>query len=246
MQEDRGAEGPPSSIGEPATFLDSRPSDLRQARPWHRYAHHINTFPPRLEAIARGMQVPLRGRILDYGCAEQPYRRFFPANAAYVGADLPGNPHADMHLDPDGTVPAPDEDFDAVISTQVLEHVGDPRLYLRECFRLLRPGGQLLLSTHGTFSYHPDPVDYWRWTCAGLRLEIERAGFRVEALEGIIGPVAAGLQLIQDATYYRLPRLIRPVFALVIQTVARFSDRLEGRAMRDIGGSVYAVVAVKP
>ena len=28
-------------------------------------------------------------RVLDYGCADQPYRRFFPAGIEYVGADGP-------------------------------------------------------------------------------------------------------------------------------------------------------------
>lgn len=230
----------------PATFLTHRPGDLRAARPWHRYAHYINTFPPRLEAIARGMRIPDGARILDYGCAELPYRDFFAEDVDYVGADLPGNPHATMYLNPDGTLPPADDGFDVVISTQVLEHVGDPRLYLSECLRVLRPGGRLLLSTHGTFSYHPDPADYWRWTCAGLRREIDWAGFRIDSQEGIIGPVAAGLQLIQDATYYRLPRPLRSPYALVVQTLARLSDRFEGRFMRDIGGSVFVIVASKP
>ena len=54
--------------------------------------------------------------------------------------------------------------FDAVLSTQVLEHVADPGALPAERFRVLRPGGRLLLSTHGIFVYHPDPDDYWRWT----------------------------------------------------------------------------------
>ena len=133
-----------------------------------------------------------------------------------------------------------------MLSTQVLEHVPDPRAYLAEALRVLRPGGRMLLSTHGTFVYHPDPVDLWRWTCEGLRLEVERAGFEVIRFEGIIGPVASGLQLIQDATYYRLPRPLRPVWALLIQSLARLSDRLERQWMRDLNGSVFALVAERP
>ena len=60
-------------------------------------------------------------------------------------------------------------------------------------------GGRLLLSTHGVFFYHPDPEDYWRWTCAGLRRIVSDAGLEVERFEGMMGLLAVGLQITQDA-----------------------------------------------
>ncbi|TFW61132.1 class I SAM-dependent methyltransferase [Bradyrhizobium sp. MOS001] len=38
-------------------------------------------------------------------------------------------------------IPFPDQSFDAVISSNVLEHVADPAAVMKECFRVLRPGG---------------------------------------------------------------------------------------------------------
>ena len=95
---------------------------------------------------------------------------------------------------------------------------------------MLRPGGRMLLSTHGMFIYHPDPVDYWRWTCAGLRHVVEEAGFRVVRFEGVIGLLATGLQFVQDATYYHLPRPLRPVYAFVMQSLVALADRLQAQA----------------
>ncbi|GAC1316764.1 MAG: hypothetical protein NVSMB25_03090 [Thermoleophilaceae bacterium] len=231
---------------DPARFNSQRPPDLRRATPWHRYGHHINTLPARLEALAAQLDVPPAGRILDYGCAELPYRHFFSDEVDFVGADLPGNPHASLELRPDGTLPVADDSFDALLSTQVLEHVRDPALYLSECFRVLRPGGRMLLSTHGIFVYHPDPVDYWRWTCDGLRFAVREAGLEVVRFEGIIGLAATGLQLFQDAVYYRIPRVLRPPLALVIQALCALADRLEPRASRDLNAQVFALVAQKP
>jgi SAM-dependent methyltransferase len=216
------------------------------AKPWHRYAHHIRALPAGLEALSRDLRLPRGGRILDYGCAETPYRHFFPADADYVGADLVGNPFATLELNDDGTVPAEDDSFDVVLSTQVLEHVTDPGTYLSECFRVLRPGGQLLLSTHGIFVYHPDPDDYWRWTCAGLQRAVSGAGFEIERFEGIIGLAATGLQLIQDAVYWHLPRLLQPVFAAGMQALASVADRLQGPGSRRLNAQVFALVAGKP
>lgn len=227
-------------------FNENRPGDIRRATPWHRYAHHIRVLPVRLEALARAIPLPPSARILDYGCADVPYRSFFPADAEYVAADLPGNPNARLTLEDDGRVPGEASSFDLVVSTQVLEHVVDPTGYLAECFRVLRPGGRLLLSTHGTFVYHPDPDDYWRWTCAGLRHAVTGAGFAVERFEGIIGLVATGLQLVQDGLYYRVPRIFAPLLALCLQALVALADRLEGQAARDMNGQVFALVAVKP
>jgi len=230
----------------PLRFVRDRPRDIRSARPWHRYAHHIRTLLARLEALAPELRLPRAGRILDYGCAELPYRHFFPDEARYVAADLPGNPHATLDLSEDGTVPVKPGTFDAVLSTQVLEHVTDPARYLDECFRVLRPGGRLLLSTHGTFVYHPDPDDYWRWTCAGLQRIARDAGFEVVRFEGIIGLLPTGLQLVQDAIYWQLPRLLRAPFALVMQTLISLSDRLHSPGSRELNSQVFALIAEKP
>ena len=236
----------PPAAHEAPRFLDDARGDLRGARPWHRLWYVIRALPAALERLARGLEVGPGDRVLDYGCADTPYRRFFPADAEYVGADLPGNPRARVHIAPDGTLPVQDESFDAVISTQVLEHAEDPARHLAECRRVLRPGGRLLLSTHGIMVWHPDPVDHWRWTCSGLRKVVEDAGLRVVQLEGIVGLAATGLQLLQDAIYWRAPAPLRPPLALVFQPLIALADRLEPRASKDMNAMVLAVVARRP
>jgi len=196
--------------------------------------------------LASDLELPQGGRVLDYGCADIPYRHFVRDDAEFVPADLPGNPLAEVELSFDGRVPVPDGTFDAVLSTQVLEHVSDPALYLSECHRVLKSGGRMLLSTHGVFVYHPDPVDYWRWTCDGLQRVVREAGFEIVRFEGIVGLVATGLQLIQDACYYRVPAFLRPVLALFMQTLMRLADRLQAQASRDLNASVFGIVARKP
>ena len=227
-------------------FVADRPDDLRRPTRWHRYGHHTRRLPERLEALARELLVPPQGSVLDYGCADVPYRRFFADDVDFVAADIAGNPDATLVLDADGSVPLPDESVDAVMSTQVLEHVPDPAAYLAECVRVLRPGGRLLLSTHGVFVWHPDPIDWWRWTSDGLRHVIEEAGFEVVRFEGVVGLLATGIQLVQDAVYWHVPRVLRPVLALVLQTAMALADRLEGDDGRNRNAQTYALVAAKP
>jgi SAM-dependent methyltransferase len=231
------------SVAAPRFHAD-RPTDLRQARRSHRLAHVIRALPAGLEELAADL--PDTGRVLDYGCADVPHRRFFSPGADYVAADLPGNPQATLVILPDGTLDEPDESFDVVLSTQVLEHVSDPELYLSECHRLLRPGGRMLLSTHGMMVFHPDPVDYWRWTCEGLQRAVHDAGFEVVRFEGIVGLAATGLQLLQDALVYRLPRPLGRAFAFCMQTLMGWADRLQSRESRRYNALVFALVAEKP
>jgi len=117
--------------------------------------------------------------ILDFGAGGSPYRAIFP-NANYRRADFAiGNANGlDFVLDESLKVAAPENSFDLVLSTQVLEHVVQPEHYLRECLRVLRPGGKLLLTTHGIYYDHPCPYDLHRWTADGLALTCQNSGFK--------------------------------------------------------------------
>ena len=119
-----------------------------------------------------------RLKILDFGCGGSPYRSLF-ANCTYLRADLPGVSSVDYQIDADGRVNAPSDQFDMVLSTQVLEHCPDPKVYLSEARRVLKTGGKLLLSTHGVFEEHGCPFDFLRWTSFGLERSITNAGFEV-------------------------------------------------------------------
>ena len=202
------------------------------------------------EAVARN--VPALGlasgsTVLDYGSAESPYASLLPPGCRLVSADLPGNPNADIVIGERSSLPLEDGSIDAVISTQVLEHVTDPAAYLAEAFRALRPGGRMLISTHGTMPYHPDPVDLWRWTSAGLTKILGDAGFKVLHFEGIMGLGATGLQLTHDAVYYRLPRgRLQHAFALVVQALIGVVDRIEPAEGKRLNALVYMAVVEKP
>ena len=116
--------------------------------------------------------------ILDFGCGGSPYRHLFP-NADYRRADIETSKNLDFQIDKEGRVNAPNGAFDLVLSTQVLEHCPDPSVYLSEARRVLRPGGKLLLTTHGIFEDHGCPYDFLRWTADGLDRSIRTAGFAV-------------------------------------------------------------------
>jgi SAM-dependent methyltransferase len=130
-------------------------------------------------------------RVLDYGCGGSPYRSLFTSCQTYHRADLSGD-GLDFEFTDDARLPDHiGGSYDCVLSTQVLEHVLEAPTYLREAYRALRPGGTLVLSTHGMFEEHGCPHDYWRWTGFGLMRAVEDAGFHVDTIKKVTtGPRA--------------------------------------------------------
>lgn len=142
--------------------------------------------------------------------------------------------------------PVDDGSVDVVLSSQVLEHAADTRLYLSESYRVMRPGGLLFLSTHGVWRYHPDPCDFWRWTCDGLRKVVIEVRFEIEKFRGMMGPEATALQLWQDAVALRLPKRARPLLYRYAQRKIRRADLRCSNEARNRDACVFIVVAQKP
>lgn len=204
-------------------YVQRDPDERLRPGRFHRRYWVLTELARRLQGVLESL--PAGGRVLDFGCGSRPYepllrRRF----ESYVSADLEGNTAADLVIDADGRLPPAAAPFDCVLSSQVLEHVASPEGYLAEAHRALKPGGMLVLSTHGLWLHHPDPIDYWRWTADGLRAQIERAGFDVVQVYSVLGPGATVLQLWQDVTVPRLPRFLRTPYVGLMQLAIRAVD----------------------
>ena len=102
--------------------------------------------------------------MLDFGCGAQPYRELFsPRISRYIGADVAAakDTTLDVEIAPGEAVPLEDASVDTILATQTLEHVFDFQFYLRECERLLRPGGVLIMTAPMQWRLHEAPYDYW-------------------------------------------------------------------------------------
>ncbi|WP_169739229.1 class I SAM-dependent methyltransferase [Dyadobacter crusticola] len=189
---------------------------------------------------------PVRLVLADYGCGNKPYESLIaPFVEKYIGIDLPENKIADIHIKPEGTITLDEQSLDVVLSTQVLEHVVNPALYLTEAHRVLKDDGQLILSTHGYWMFHPDPTDLWRWTSTGLRKVVEDAGFEVVSFKGIIGRSAMGLQLFQDGITFSIPKSLRPVLAIIMQPLIILFDKIPSQKAKDRDACTFILVAKK-
>ena len=124
------------------------------------------------------------GEVLDVGCGRKPYRDFTNATH-YVGVDIDTPTTralaiADVFYD-GRKLPFADASFDGVICSQVLEHVFNAGAFMAEIFRVLRPGGQLLLATPLVWDEHEQPCDFARYSSFGLSDLLRKAGFQIVA-----------------------------------------------------------------
>lgn len=125
----------------------------------------------------------VKGKILDLGCGNKPYKELFE-HTDYIGIDTfnSGHPHQDSAADIyyDGhKMPFEDNSFDAIICFQVVEHISDINLTLSECKRVLKKEGLLLITAPLLWPEHERPYDFRRWTSIGLKAHMEEAKFDI-------------------------------------------------------------------
>jgi len=127
-------------------------------------------------------------KVLDAGAGRRSYAALF-WRQEYQSCDMPGGFYPQRHdfecfLD---NIPRPDAGYDAIINTQVLEHVPDPLAVLKEFHRVLKPGGILLLSVPLTAPLHGEPWHFFHFTHHALIRLAAQTGFDLVSCEKIGG-----------------------------------------------------------
>ncbi len=122
--------------------------------------------------------------IVNIGCGDRSYGR-----SSILNLDIVPGPIVDI-VGVAEALPLRDEVVDGVILQAVLEHVADGERTLAEIFRVLRPGGRVMIDLPFIQGYHASPGDYRRYTEMGLRNELERHGFEVTGSGVAIGPAS--------------------------------------------------------
>lgn len=142
---------------------------------------------------------------------------------------------------------------DTVISISVLEHLRHPEVMLGEAFRILKPGGTLILQTPFQWHIHEAPYDYFRYTPFALRSMLEDAGFKQVA----VTPLGATFTTIGMKLNYwlaakigrksRLRRLLQRLgspFYAANSCLLPWLDRLDGDPAMNAAG--FGVSAKRP
>jgi len=177
------------------------------------------------------------GRLLDVGCGTKPYEDVFLVSE-YVGLDI-DSPVARQRGIADyfygGKVfPFAAESFDAVLCNQVLEHVFNPDEFLAEIQRVLRPGGQLLLTVPFVWDEHEQPYDYARYSSYGLTALLEKQGFKIKSHNKLLADVSIIFQL-ANAYLFKVsnnwPRPAKLIFTATVMAAITLMGMLGARLL---------------
>jgi SAM-dependent methyltransferase len=156
-------------------------------------AENIHDFSPSVTGI-----------ILDVGCGSKPYQKLFNASE-YIGLEIDSednrkNKRADYFYQGDN-FPFIDEEFDSVISNEVLEHIFNPDIFLSEINRVLKPQGILLITVPFVWDEHEQPYDYARYSSFGLKHLLKKHGFKILEYRKSMNDIRIIFQLINAYLY---------------------------------------------
>jgi len=150
-----------------------------------------------------------RGALLDLGCGTQPYRPLYQHRFRQtVTGDHTVRSRVDVQLDIHD-LPFADEAFDAVILSEVIEHVTDPLRGLLEIQRVLKRDGLIFLTWPFIYPLHELPNDYVRYTEFGMNRLLAKSGFQLETLTRRGDFIAVGLAMAEQCLFNLLEALGR-------------------------------------
>lgn len=105
--------------------------------------------------------VPAGGRVINLGSG------VLSIDPRVIDVDFYPYPNVKIVADA-ANLPFEDGSVDGIICQSLLEHVADADVVIGEIKRVLKPGGWLYISVPFMLGFHSAPVDYRRWTAAGL------------------------------------------------------------------------------
>ena len=157
-------------------------------------------------------RIPEGSLILDVGAGTGRYRSLF-AHCKYYAHDFGQEPstigkYTKLDYISDLTeIPVSDGSFDVILCTEVLEHVPEPVRALKEFFRILKPGGKLLLTAPLCSLLHQEPYHFYGgYTPYWYHKFLVETGFDVKRIEANQGFFSWFGQEMQRFSSYISPR----------------------------------------
>lgn len=209
--------------------------------------------------------LPAGGHILDLGCGTGANLTVLAGYGQAYGADFSRAALAfcrkrDLSrlVQGDGqALPIASASLDLVTSMDSLEHIPDDNAALAECFRILKPGGRMLITVPAfgfLWSEHDEALQHLRrYTAAELTAKLRLAGFKVSRMSHVMFflflPVLLA-RLIQNFTKSSThPRTSIAALPPLVDTLLLWINRLETWLLHWVNfplGVTIVAVAEKP
>lgn len=184
--------------------------------------------------------------LVDIGAGAVEFANIFK-QFQYTGVDFEPFEDIDIVADLTKGFPIEDASYSIVTLSNTLEHLPDFELTLRECFRVLKPGGYIASCTPFIFGGHQEPYDFNRPTYFQHVRTLELAGFvdiEVEPLGKLIDmPRNMMMELLDSFTTSKQPfwgRVFRKVFVNEFKIVERIYGQIPATRQYTQGFGCFA------
>ena len=167
----------------------------------------------------------VKGTTLDIGAGKAPYRSFFKNVKKYIRLDkFDHNGKPDIVADAT-KIPLKNNSVDSVVCFQLLEHLPNPEKAINEIYRILKPKGTCLLTTHMATVLHGEPYDYYRFTKYALKNVLFKK-FKNVKIEANGGALLSITQLIVWGLNEKLPKVISLPLTVILNFLGKNLDKM--------------------
>ena len=150
-------------------------------------------------------------------------------------------------------IPLKKNSVDLIITQEAFEHIQDPQLALKECLRVLKPGGKIYFQVPFVIGYHPGPTDFLRFTKEGVHEALTRAGFKIVELGITVGGATGFYRIAVEfaailfsGPIHLLYMPLKAFFALFLYPIKFLDKWFQTSTQRDRIPGGYFAVAYKP
>jgi SAM-dependent methyltransferase len=201
--------------------------------------------------------------LLDVGAGDCPYKDIF-THITYKSADFGEAESVDFkeidYFCPADSIPVSEKSFDAILCTEVLEHVPEPKSVLIEFNRVLKNNGHLFVTTPFIYPLHMEPYDFFRYTPYAFKNLLKEAGFEIVFITSRGGWIASVADTLLRRRYLTRPQrnvkslllycfLFLPIFALPmlilrllpLRPLAWLDKNLDNEQTYTIGYALHAI-----
>lgn len=183
----------------------------------------------------------LNGECLELGAGVHDYSPFAKNTTKYIRSDYQPT-IKDSRVQIDATnIDLPDASFDSIVCMSALEHIERYQLVLSEIWRVLKPGGQLLLNVPWLFPFHGAPNDYFRFSSSALVALLK--DFEILQME------AVGNYWLSQAVFLQRPKWSRlnihkktNLVDIILRTIGSVFMIAGARSSRKCGDDNYALL----